>query len=85
MKHRHHLSEVDTGLILHKICLLPATRMAYAKTDLSKTPHRGERTQNKSTIDVVLQKVNIPSVTVSRGGKNGLVDLAVSLGLVVVY
>ena len=85
MKERHHLPLVDRGLVLYEICILPATRMGYAKTDLSKTPHGSERTRNQISIEKVLRNCNIPCITVNHGGANGLVDLAASLSLVVVY
>ena len=84
-KEPQHLPLVDRGLILYEICILPVTRMGNAKTNLSKTPHGSERTRNQISIKNVLRKCDIPCITVNHGGANGLVDLAASLGLVVLY
>ena len=41
--------------------------MGYVKTDLSKTPHGSERTRNQIGIEKVLQKCNIPCITMNHG------------------
>ena len=84
-KCRAHLPRRDLVKIKCEVSVLGGSRHAYAKTDLTVTPHGSEMTTEKVVIDDLLERAGVPQVTVIHGGKMGVVDLSESFGLVVLY